>query len=189
MKKGDFLWSAYRITEKQKAGKARNIKEKQLKNSRSPASKPLVARLSSASAEFISSTSTHSGGCLFFCPKTRGRAAAHTGAALQGNYSVCVGAALPRPWAPHFHKTVIPRSAATWESVFPMRECGARRIRIAAPAGRLVRNDRDFGKGCRWRGRRFFIKQARPQDGFPLAGGLSLLFLIFSQPEQSFYPW
>ena len=32
--KGDFLWSAYRITEKQKAGKARNIKEKQLKNSR-----------------------------------------------------------------------------------------------------------------------------------------------------------
>lgn len=34
MKKGDFLWSAYRITEKQKAGKARNIKEKQLKNSR-----------------------------------------------------------------------------------------------------------------------------------------------------------
>ena len=35
MKKGDFLWSAYRITEKQKAGKAWNIKEKQLKNSRS----------------------------------------------------------------------------------------------------------------------------------------------------------
>ena len=35
MKKGHFLWSAYRITEKQKAGKARNIKEKQLKNSRS----------------------------------------------------------------------------------------------------------------------------------------------------------
>ena len=31
MKKGDFLWSAHRITEKQKAGKARNIKEKQLK--------------------------------------------------------------------------------------------------------------------------------------------------------------
>ena len=34
MKKGRFLWSAHRITEKQKAGKARNIKEKQLKNSR-----------------------------------------------------------------------------------------------------------------------------------------------------------
>ena len=49
MKKGDFLWSAYRITEKQKAGKARNIKEKQLKNSRNTASKPLVAHLSSAS--------------------------------------------------------------------------------------------------------------------------------------------
>lgn len=47
MKKGDFLWSAYRITEKQKAGKARNIKEKQLKNSRNTASKPLVALRSS----------------------------------------------------------------------------------------------------------------------------------------------
>lgn len=52
MKKGRFLWSAHRITEKQKAGKARNIKEKQLKNSRNQASKPLVAHLSSASAEF-----------------------------------------------------------------------------------------------------------------------------------------
>ncbi len=48
MKKGDFLWSAYRITEKQKAGKARNIKEKQLKNSRSTASKQLVVLRSSA---------------------------------------------------------------------------------------------------------------------------------------------
>ena len=34
MKKGRFLWSAHRITERQKAGKARNIKGKQLKNSR-----------------------------------------------------------------------------------------------------------------------------------------------------------
>ena len=49
MKKGRFLWSAHRITEKPKAGKARNIKEKQLKNSRSTASKPLVALRSSAS--------------------------------------------------------------------------------------------------------------------------------------------
>ena len=48
MKKGRFLWSAYRITEKQKAGKARNIKEKQLKNSRNTVSRQLVARLSSA---------------------------------------------------------------------------------------------------------------------------------------------
>ena len=48
MKKGDFLWSAYRITEKQKAGKARNIKEKQLKNSRNTVSKQLVALHSSA---------------------------------------------------------------------------------------------------------------------------------------------
>ena len=47
MKKGDFLWSAYRITEKQKAGKARNIKEKQLKNSRNTVSKLLVVHHSS----------------------------------------------------------------------------------------------------------------------------------------------
>ena len=50
MKKGRFLWSAHRITEKQKAGKARNIKGKQLKNSRSTVSKQLVALRSSASA-------------------------------------------------------------------------------------------------------------------------------------------
>lgn len=53
MKKGRFLWSAHRITEKQKAGKARNIKGKQLKNSRSTASKPLVALRSSASADLL----------------------------------------------------------------------------------------------------------------------------------------
>jgi len=48
MKKGRFLWSAHRITEKQKAGKARNIKEKrQLKNF-STVSKQLVALRSSA---------------------------------------------------------------------------------------------------------------------------------------------
>ena len=53
MKKGRFLWSAHRITKKQKAGKARNIKEKQLKNSRSTVSKQLVARLSSPSAKKV----------------------------------------------------------------------------------------------------------------------------------------
>ena len=47
MKKGRFLWSAHRITEKQKAGKARNIKEKQLKNSRNTVSRQLVALRSS----------------------------------------------------------------------------------------------------------------------------------------------
>ena len=51
MKKGRFLWSAHRITEKQKAGKARNIKGKQLKNSRNTVSKQLVALRSSASAD------------------------------------------------------------------------------------------------------------------------------------------
>ena len=49
MKKGRFLWSAHRITEKQKVRKARNIKEKQLKNSRSTVSKPPAALRSSAS--------------------------------------------------------------------------------------------------------------------------------------------
>ena len=48
MKKGRFLWSAHRITERQKAGKARNIKGKQLKNSRNTVSKQLVALRSSA---------------------------------------------------------------------------------------------------------------------------------------------
>ena len=47
MKKGRFLWSAHRITERQKAGKARSIKGKQLKNSRSTVSKQLVEHLSS----------------------------------------------------------------------------------------------------------------------------------------------
>ena len=53
MKKDRFLWSAHRITERQKAGKARSIKEKQLKNSRNTASKPPVARLSSPSAKKV----------------------------------------------------------------------------------------------------------------------------------------
>lgn len=47
MKKCRFLWSAHRITEKQKAGKARNIKEKQLKNSRNQVLKQLVELRSS----------------------------------------------------------------------------------------------------------------------------------------------
>ena len=47
MKKGRFLWSAHRITERQKAGKARSIKGKQLKNSRSTVSKQLVEHRSS----------------------------------------------------------------------------------------------------------------------------------------------
>lgn len=47
MKKGRFLWSAHRITERQKDGKARSIKGKQLKNSRNTVSKLPVVRLSS----------------------------------------------------------------------------------------------------------------------------------------------
>lgn len=52
MKKGRFLWSAHRITERQKAGKARNIKGKQLKNSRSTVSKLLVEHHSSLNVNF-----------------------------------------------------------------------------------------------------------------------------------------
>ena len=52
MKKGRFLWSAYRITEKQKAGKAQNIKEKQLQNSRNTVSKQLVEHHSSPNVNF-----------------------------------------------------------------------------------------------------------------------------------------
>ena len=48
MKKDRFLWSAHRITERQKAGKARSIKGKQLKNSRNTVSKQLVELRSSA---------------------------------------------------------------------------------------------------------------------------------------------
>ena len=52
MKKDRFLWSAHRITERQKAGKARSIKGKQLKNSRSTVSKQLVALRSSPRDNF-----------------------------------------------------------------------------------------------------------------------------------------
>lgn len=54
MKKDRFLWSAHRITERQKAGKARSIKGKQLKNSRSTVSKQLVELLSSQRDNIIS---------------------------------------------------------------------------------------------------------------------------------------
>ena len=67
MKKGDFLWSAYRITEKQKAGKARNIKEKQLKNSRNTASRQLVALRSSASADYQQYLRTFQNASQLFC--------------------------------------------------------------------------------------------------------------------------
>ena len=53
MKKGRFLWSAHRITERQKDGKARSIKGKQLKNLRNTVSKQLVALRSSASDNSI----------------------------------------------------------------------------------------------------------------------------------------
>ena len=49
MKKGRFLWSAHRITERQKAGKARNIKEKRQSKNFNTASRLHVAHRSSAS--------------------------------------------------------------------------------------------------------------------------------------------
>ncbi len=53
MKKGRFLWSAHRITERQKAGKARSIKGKQLKNSRSTVSKQLDVHHSSQRDNYL----------------------------------------------------------------------------------------------------------------------------------------
>lgn len=53
MKKGRFLWSAHRITERQKAGKARSIKGKQLKNSRSTVSKQLDVLRSSQRDNYL----------------------------------------------------------------------------------------------------------------------------------------
>ena len=52
MKKCRFLWSAHRITERQKAGKARSIKGKQLKNSRNTVSNLLVVHHSSQRDSF-----------------------------------------------------------------------------------------------------------------------------------------
>ena len=49
MKKDRFLWSAHRITERQKAGKARSIKGKQLKNSRNTVSRKQEEQASSRS--------------------------------------------------------------------------------------------------------------------------------------------
>ena len=53
MKKCRFLWSAHRITERQKAGKSRSIKGKQLKNSRNQVSKQLVVLHSSANVNLL----------------------------------------------------------------------------------------------------------------------------------------
>ena len=67
MKKGRFLWSAHRITERQKAGKARSIKGKRLKNSRSTASKPPVALRSSPSANLLKIPETQGSRGFFLC--------------------------------------------------------------------------------------------------------------------------
>ena len=53
MKKDRFLWSAHRITERQKAGKAQSIKGKQLKNSRNTVSKQLDVLRSSQRDNYL----------------------------------------------------------------------------------------------------------------------------------------
>ncbi len=63
MKKDRFLWSAHRITERQKAGKARNIKEKQLKNSRNTVSRALVVLRSSQRDNFCYFRKIHPRSC------------------------------------------------------------------------------------------------------------------------------
>ena len=52
MKEDRFLWSAHRITERQKAGKARNIKEKRQSKNFNTVSKQLVELLSSQRDNF-----------------------------------------------------------------------------------------------------------------------------------------
>ena len=52
MKKGRFLWSAHRITERQKAGKARNIKEKRQSKNFNTVSRQLVEHHSSPNVNF-----------------------------------------------------------------------------------------------------------------------------------------
>ena len=52
MKKDRFLWSAHRITERQKAGKARNIKEKRQSKNFNTVSKQLVEHHSSLNVNF-----------------------------------------------------------------------------------------------------------------------------------------
>ena len=53
MKNHRFLWLRNRTTDNRKCEKARNIKEKRTIEMFSTASKPLVARLSSASADLF----------------------------------------------------------------------------------------------------------------------------------------
>ncbi len=63
--------------------------------------------------------------------------------------SAQAGGVEPRPYAGQddFRKNVIPRSAATWESVFPVWQgCGVGVLRFATPACGLVRNDMFFGR-------------------------------------------
>ena len=58
-----------------------------------------------------------------------------------------VGDADPYAGQGGFYKNVIPRSEATWESVFPVWQgCGVGVLRIATPACGLVRNDMSFGR-------------------------------------------
>ena len=73
MKKCRFLWSAHRITERQKAGKSRSIKGKQLKNSRNTVSKPLVALRSSASADYQYYLRTFQNASQLFCTTVCGK--------------------------------------------------------------------------------------------------------------------
>ena len=69
MKKCRFLWSAHRITERQKAGKSRSIKGKQLKNSRNTVSKQPVALRSSANVNLERSDNERKQSFLEFVSK------------------------------------------------------------------------------------------------------------------------
>lgn len=66
MKNHRFLWLRNRTTDNRKCEKARNIKEKRTIEMFSTASKPLVAHLSSPSAEFVIKTPENFGFLGFF---------------------------------------------------------------------------------------------------------------------------
>ena len=100
MKKGRFLWSAHRITERQKAGKARNIKGKQLKNSRNTVSSlhiavvyallsnyPGASYIANANTEELAET---------LCTASKGRYTKSKTAEIQVAAGVSIALPLPR---------------------------------------------------------------------------------------------
>ena len=73
MKNHRFLWLRNRTTNNRKCEKARNIKEKRTIEMFSTASKPLVAHLSSASADYQYYLRTFQNASQLFCTTVCGK--------------------------------------------------------------------------------------------------------------------